>query len=229
MQSRIQKFVAARCIPRHKTSLNSPSPGRLRNSCHATVTVCEDRLATRMESGSAYGSRTRVPALRGPCPRPLDERAVKCRKACGRTGAYLLVSRNPELCLFVRTPVNSSSRRSLAALIGSPQGIVFVILRLDALLLEPVQRRLPAEFDLTFQRSVELQHSPVKPRVIFPERVAFLRVGVCRLRPRPLFLHRWIVQRARFDLTKSDASLQLGFTGRGLRFREIRRGRNIRA
>ncbi len=28
-------------------------------------------------TGSAYGSRTRVPAVRGRCPRPLDERAVQ--------------------------------------------------------------------------------------------------------------------------------------------------------
>src|SRR5207237_7312275 len=32
--------------------------------------------ARQVLAGSAYGIRTRVPALRGLCPRPLDERAV---------------------------------------------------------------------------------------------------------------------------------------------------------
>ena len=34
------------------------------------------RPGTSMNASSAYGIRTRVPALRGLCPRPLDERAV---------------------------------------------------------------------------------------------------------------------------------------------------------
>jgi hypothetical protein len=34
-----------------------------------------DALDTRSVTGSAYGTRTRAPALRGPCPNRLDERA----------------------------------------------------------------------------------------------------------------------------------------------------------
>jgi len=57
-------------------------------------------------NGSAYGIRTRVPALRGPCPRPLDECALKSRQSNPQVEAdkrqvkaYL---RNMELTLYIK-------------------------------------------------------------------------------------------------------------------------------
>ena len=37
-------------------------------------------LLTESGGGSAYGNRTRLSALRGPCPEPIDERAWTSRK-----------------------------------------------------------------------------------------------------------------------------------------------------
>ncbi len=38
--------------------------------------ACDDSNAM-LPNGSAYGTRTRAPALRGPCPNRLDERATR--------------------------------------------------------------------------------------------------------------------------------------------------------
>ena len=45
-------------------------------------------------SGVPYGSRTRVAAVKGRCPRPLDERDALCGLSRSRRTRYVSVSEN---------------------------------------------------------------------------------------------------------------------------------------
>jgi hypothetical protein len=59
------------CFGRNLSGLSLPSKALWKLFCEEKYAA----LDTHKSTGSAYGTRTRAPALRGPCPNRLDERA----------------------------------------------------------------------------------------------------------------------------------------------------------